>query len=110
MGDQEYASVQRGLQAAIRNINGVQIFQTSTLEKSSENICEFLFSRHRTLFFYFGVFPQKVLFLKKIYFAERFLLRLEETSPTGFFLFLPKKILISLRYLDSFVQNFTIFR
>ena len=44
---------------------GVQIFQMSTLEKSSENICEFLFFRLRTHFLLFGVVFSTGAFLKK---------------------------------------------
>ena len=44
---------------------GVQIFQMSTLEKFSENICEFLFSDFKPIFLLFGGVSSKSAFSKK---------------------------------------------
>ena len=71
----------------------------STLKKSSENICEFVFFRLWTIIFcYLGVFAQNVAFIKKNPFCERIFWEqswLEQTPPTGFLdLFLIFKIFV----------------
>ena len=101
---------------------GVQIFQMSTLEKSSENICEFLFFRLRTHFLLFGVVSSTGAFSKKRFILPRGFLWdqswLEETPPTGFFvifspffvIFFPKNnthILEELRYFCAKFHNFS---
>ena len=64
---------QKGFWNFCSHFMGVQIFQMSTLEKSSGNICEFLFFRLKTHFFAtWGCLRKKCFLQKKFLFARGF--------------------------------------